>query len=122
MNNEEIIIQLLTEIRDSLKKPEKKSIKRFVNPELSEVQNYIIEQKFKVDAQAFINFYSSKGWMVGKNKMKDWKAAVRTWGKNSKGENNGQQTITSRAKQHQDKLREIAERDIEQNGYTPFLD
>lgn len=36
--------------------------------------------------------------------------------------NNGQQTTTSRAKQHQDKLREIAERDIEQNGYTPFLD
>jgi hypothetical protein len=32
-----------------------------------------------IDAEAFIDFYSSKNWMIGKNKMKDWKAAVRTW-------------------------------------------
>jgi hypothetical protein len=35
-----------------------------------------------VDADAFVDFYESKGWLVGKNKMKDWKAAVRTWERN----------------------------------------
>lgn len=37
-----------------------------------------------VDPEKFIDFYSAKGWMIGKNKMKDWKAAVRTWEKGEK--------------------------------------
>ena len=41
-----------------------------------------------MDASTFIDFYTSKGWMVGKNKMKDWKAAVRTWERKSKTEKN----------------------------------
>ena len=38
-----------------------------------------MERRNGVDPQRFIDFYETKGWMVGKNKMKDWKAAVRTW-------------------------------------------
>lgn len=56
----------------------------FVPPTLEEVKAYIQEKGYPVDAERFIDFYESKGWMIGKNKMKDWKAAVRTW---SKGDN-----------------------------------
>ena len=41
-----------------------------------------------MDADRFVDFYESKGWMVGKNKMKDWRAAVRTWERESHGRNN----------------------------------
>lgn len=51
----------------------------FKPPTLEEVKEYCFERNNGIDAQQFIDFYSSKGWMIGKNKMKDWKAAVRTW-------------------------------------------
>lgn len=54
---------------------------RFTQPTLSEVEAYINEKGYHIDAEQFIDFYESKGWMVGKNKMKNWKAAVRTWEK-----------------------------------------
>lgn len=56
----------------------------FVPPTLEEVNVYVSEKGYTVDAERFIDFYTSKGWMVGKNKMKDWKAAVRNWWKNEK--------------------------------------
>jgi hypothetical protein len=61
----------------------------FTPPTVEEVQAYCQERNNKVDAQAFVDFYSSKGWMVGKNKMKDWKAAVRTWERNRKDDGGG---------------------------------
>ena len=67
--------------KDSIVKDSKKkdSPKRFVPPSFDEVQAYCTERGNGIDAQAFIDFYASKGWMVGKTKMTDWKAAVRTW-------------------------------------------
>lgn len=59
---------------------------RFSPPSLDEVRAYIAERGSAVDAQQFIDFYACKGWMVGKNRMKDWKAAVRTWEKRRKEE------------------------------------
>lgn len=56
----------------------------FKKPKLEEVKEYCKERNNNVDAETFLNFYESKGWMVGKNKMKDWKACVRTWEKKSK--------------------------------------
>lgn len=56
-----------------------KRVRNFVPPTFEEVRNYCIERNNNVDPERFVDFYSSKGWMVGKNKMKDWKAAVRTW-------------------------------------------
>ena len=53
--------------------------KRFIPPTVEEVESYCLERGNGIDAQSFIDFYESKGWMIGKNKMKDWKAAVRTW-------------------------------------------
>lgn len=54
---------------------------RFTPPTLEEVSEYCKSRNNGVDAQRFIDFYEMKGWMVGKSKMKDWKAAVRTWEK-----------------------------------------
>ena len=53
--------------------------KRFIPPTIDQVRAYCEERKNDVDPEKFINFYTSKGWMIGKNKMKDWQAAVRNW-------------------------------------------
>ena len=53
--------------------------KRFTPPSVNEVNQYCVERGNDVHPQSFIDFYESKNWMIGKNKMKDWKAAVRTW-------------------------------------------
>lgn len=58
-----------------------KTNKRFVPPTYKEVFDYCFERNNNVDAQAFVDFYTSNGWKVGNNPMKDWKAAVRTWEK-----------------------------------------
>lgn len=58
---------------------DKPQTQKFTPPTLEEIKDYCIERNNNVDAERFINFYQAKGWMVGKNKMKDWKASVRTW-------------------------------------------
>ena len=68
------------EIKNIKKEEPKGSKKKFEPPSVEEVRDYCQSRKGNtVDAQAFVDFYTSKGWMVGKNHMKDWKAAVRTW-------------------------------------------
>ena len=54
---------------------------RFVPPTEEEVAIYCNERRNHVNAQKFVDYYSSNGWKVGRNPMKDWKAAVRTWEK-----------------------------------------
>ena len=58
---------------------------RFAPPTVQEVSDYVSEKDLRstVDPEHFIDFYTSKNWMVGKNKMKDWKAAVRNWSRKS---------------------------------------
>ena len=53
--------------------------KRFTPPTADEVAEYCSERNNGVDPEAFCDFYAAKGWMIGKSKMVDWKAAVRTW-------------------------------------------
>lgn len=70
--------------KDSIDKNSKDNKrKRFVPPTLEEVKAYCEERKNNVDAERFVDYYKANGWMVGKSKMKDWKACVRTWEKNS---------------------------------------
>ena len=57
---------------------------RFVPPTLNEVQDFILKNGYSVNADRFMDFYEAKGWMIGKNKMKDWKAAVRNWQRGQK--------------------------------------
>ena len=65
---------------------EKVKAKRFVKPTIDDVKDYCVERNNFVDAEKFFDYYSSNGWKVGKNPMKDWKASVRTWEKNSTSE------------------------------------
>lgn len=58
---------------------------RFTPPTVEEVQAYCLERGNKVNAEQFVDFYAAKGWMIGKQKMKDWRACVRTWEKNDFG-------------------------------------
>lgn len=61
-------------------KPQRKADPaRLAPPSVDEVQQYITAQGYAVNAANFVDFYASKGWRVGNNPMKDWKAAVRTW-------------------------------------------
>lgn len=62
----------------------KKSSSHFQKPSLDEIRQYCISRGNKVDPEQFFNFYESKGWIIGKSPMKDWRAAVRTWEKREK--------------------------------------
>ena len=67
--------------------------KRFYPPTLDEVKQYCEERNNNIDPMAFIDFYSSKGWMIGKNRMKDWKAAGRTWERKRKEESKTESSV-----------------------------
>lgn len=69
----------VVESGEDMNVPTKTTHKRFVPPTIDEVCQYCFERGNHVDPQRFVDYYTSNGWMVGKNKMKDWKAAVRTW-------------------------------------------
>lgn len=56
---------------------------RFTPPTVEQVAAYCAERGNQVDAATFVDFYTSKGWKVGKNAMKDWQASVRNWEKNT---------------------------------------
>ena len=59
--------------------PQGETRKRFSPPTVDEVREYCQERNNGIDAAAFVDFYTARGWMIGKTHMKDWKAAVRTW-------------------------------------------
>ena len=67
--------------KENIKRKSTTQAKAFVKPTHEEVKAYCAERKNNVDADKFIDFYESKGWLIGKNPMKDWKACVRTWEK-----------------------------------------
>jgi len=105
---------------DTYSHPDTSAHSRFVKPSVADVQAYCYERGNTVDPEAFVSFYESNGWKVGRNPMKDWKAAVRTWEKNQRG-TNGKDT-RSRAKRVADRLDDIARRDVERNGFAENLD
>ena len=62
----------------------KKGSTRFQKPTIEEIRQYCLEKGYNVDAEQFFNFYESKGWLVGKSPMQNWRAAVCTWNKRKK--------------------------------------
>ena len=76
------------EVKEEVKE-EKKSNKRFIVPSIEEIKSYCKERNNQINPDSFIDHYESNSWMVGKNKMKDWKAAIRTWEQRNYGGNNG---------------------------------
>ncbi len=90
-SNTEIELEKEKELEKDNKKSVGEKRKRFTPPTPDQVKSYCSERGNNVDANRFVDYYTSKGWMIGKNKMKDWKAAVRTWERTSKqtgGDNN----------------------------------
>ena len=70
-----------------------------------------------VDANRFVDFYSAKGWMVGKSKMKDWKAAVRNWERQDKGQRQG---VTAKV-QNTNRFKNFTERQYNQSDYDKII-
>ena len=81
-SHEHIDIELDTNI--DIKEKENIKRKRFEKPTIEEIKAYCKERNNGINANAFYDFYESKDWYVGKNKMKDWKACVRTWEQRNK--------------------------------------
>ena len=74
------------ELRDNSLDTEKETKrKRFTPPTVSEVSDYCKERGSNIDPEQFVDFYAAKGWKVGNQPMKDWRAAVRTWERREKG-------------------------------------
>lgn len=85
----QIASKMDTEVRlgkDSIGEDNIYTPKNFAPPSFEDVKAYCRERGNAVNPRRFVDFYSSKGWMIGKNKMKDWRAAVRTWEQNSRGD------------------------------------
>lgn len=74
----------IKERTNSKNEQRKEESERFIRPTLEEVASYCEERKNNVDPQRFIDYYTANGWKVGRNPMKDWKAAVRTWERGGK--------------------------------------
>ncbi len=68
--------------------------KRFTAPTIEDVKAYCKERGNRVDPERFIDYYTANGWKVGKNPMKDWKAAVRTWEKGDQSPRTGKKRNT----------------------------
>lgn len=91
---------------DIEKEKKKMATSRFTPPTLEEVKAYCLERKNNVDPERFLDYYTSNGWVVGKNKMKDWKAAIRTWERNgysnnTKRNSNVTQLVTINGKEYE---------------------
>jgi hypothetical protein len=78
------------------------SASRFRPPTLEEVKSYLLEKGIEIDAERFVAYYESNGWMVGRNKMKNWKSAIVTWHKNEG--RYGQNTTNQSARQQKNLL------------------
>lgn len=89
-----------------------KESKRFAPPSLEEVAGYCFDRNNGVDPQRFVDFYSSKGWKVGNQPMKDWKAAVRTWERREDKRQDQKPTVKKNAFTRFDQ-REYDENDLE---------
>ena len=76
--------QKTTPDKNSIGKNSIEKNKRFIPPTIEDVKAYCSEKGYDIDPERFIDFYESKNWMIGKNKMSDWKAAARNWMRSSK--------------------------------------
>lgn len=83
----DIITDIITDNKENIIKellPVTKSVKKFVKPTIEQIDNYCKSKNIDIDAEKFYYFYEARGWMMGKYKMKDWTAAVRTWNNKNK--------------------------------------
>ena len=107
------VAKLATQVKlskDKLSKEEDTIKIKFIKPTLKEIQRYCEERHNKVSSQRFYDHYESNGWRVGRNPMKDWKAAVRTWEKtNFNSSNSDYARAHEKHIQEEEENREFAE-------------
>ena len=114
-NLDTICIQNVYTGKDSIGKLSIDNIKentkrKFTKPTIKEIQEYCKERNNGINAEAFYDFYESKDWYVGKNKMKDWKACVRTWEqRNTKSKETAPEWIDKNIDQQQATEEELKE-------------
>ena len=84
-------------VNENIKESEEKKL-RFYPPTLEELKKYIADNKYNVDPERFIDYYTANGWTVGKNRMKDWKAVVRNWDRSQKSGGRMRQELTAETK------------------------
>lgn len=84
--------------------------KRFAPPTPEDVREYCREKGLNVDADRFVDFYESKNWYVGKNKMKDWKAAVRNW---ARSQSQRQESTAKGAEKPRNRFANFQQRDYD---------
>lgn len=92
----QLIKDKIIEIDNKEKAKTKRATSVFKPPTIDEIKAYCEIRNNNIDAEMFFDFYQSKGWLVGKAKMKDYKAAIRTWEKSSKNNNQNQNTNGTR--------------------------
>lgn len=87
--------------------------KHFVPPTSEDVRKYCQEHGYSIDSDYFVDFYTAKDWMIGKNKMKDWKAAVRNWARTQR------QELTANGSRRQESTAKSKNRfhNLEEHGY-----
>ena len=95
------------DIKEKSPKGDKKKPAPFTKPTVEEVRAYCQQIGKMIDCERFVDYYESKGWMIGKNHMKDWKAAVRNWTRGHMWEGTTKPTFTA------DEM-EVEEQDIEE--------
>jgi len=102
-------------------KPIKDSVKKFIKPSISDIREYCTQRKNNIDPEYFFDSNEAKGWVIGKTKtpMKDWKAVIRTWEKNSNEKSS--ETHKSKSERVRDRLDELAREEIRKNGYPENL-
>ncbi len=83
-NIDKVSLEEIQEEKEKEVESETSKSKRFTPPTYEEVEDYCLTNNYTVNAERFVDFYEAKGWLIGKNKMKDWKAAVRTWERKQK--------------------------------------
>ena len=91
-----------TELKEKRGKKEKTPEKKFVAPTVEELSIYIVENNLGFNPEEMIDFYQSKNWMIGKNKMKDWRAAARRWSRQEQRDNEKHERNSSAAQRNAD--------------------
>ena len=108
------------ELNNIIITPQTKS-KTFIKPSLEEINNFILENNLKVNAEHFYDYYESNGWKVGKNSMKDWKATLRNWNRNNFNEKSKSSNKTKNEEQWE-YLKELYEKENSENEYKGNFD
>lgn len=93
-----------------------KGVKKFTPPTAEQVSEYCREKGFSLDVDRFIDYYTANGWMVGKNKMKDWKAVVRNWERQGRTTKPSKQNIANKFNNFEQRTYDYAELEKELLG------